>query len=217
MGNPVIIAIDGPAASGKSTVARRVARALNCVFVNSGEMYRAFTWWTLHNNVAPADTAAVIDLLEKTTFNCGREELIGFVEVADRRLTEDEMKSDAVNSNVSAIAAIPEVRARLVEEQRAYARRSDLVMEGRDIGSVVFPDTPHKFFIDASPEIRAARRSAEGIKDSIEARDLADSMRAASPLKVADDAMKIDSSDLSPDEVVDIVVDAIRDRLGSAV
>ncbi|MDF1813283.1 MAG: (d)CMP kinase [Verrucomicrobiales bacterium] len=210
MGKPLIIAIDGPAASGKSTVARRVARALNCVFVNSGEMYRAFTWWTLKNDVDPTDTDAVIRLLNDTSFTCGHEELIGFVEVAGQRLSEEELKNDAVNSSVSAIAAIAEVRARLVAEQRAFANESSLVMEGRDIGTVVFPDTPWKFFIDAAPEIRAARRNAEGIGDSIEARDRADSMRKASPLKVADDAMVIDSSHLDIDEVVDIVVNAIR-------
>ncbi|MDF1752654.1 MAG: (d)CMP kinase [Verrucomicrobiales bacterium] len=210
MGNPLIIAIDGPAASGKSTVARRVARKLECVFVNSGEMYRAFTWWTLHNQVDPNDTVAVVKLLEETQFTCGEEDLVGYVEVQGRRLTEEEMKNDAVNSSVSAIAAIAEVRARLVAEQRAFAAESSLVMEGRDIGTVVFPDTPYKFFIDASPEIRAARRSAEGIEDSIEARDLADSMRTASPLKVATDAMVIDSSFMGVDEVVDLVVDAIQ-------
>lgn len=210
MGNPLIIAIDGPAASGKSTVARRVARKLECVFVNSGEMYRAFTWWTLHNQIDPNDTVAVVKLLEETQFTCGEEDLVGYVEVQGRRLTEEEMKNDAVNSSVSAIAAIAEVRARLVAEQRAFAAESSLVMEGRDIGTVVFPDTPYKFFIDASPEIRAARRSAEGIEDSIEARDLADSMRTASPLKVATDAMVIDSSFMGVDEVVDLVVDAIQ-------
>ncbi len=209
---PLIIAIDGPAASGKSTVARHVAQALNCVFVNSGEMYRAFTWWTLHNQVDPGDTDRVITLLDKTQFTCGQEDMVGFVEIQGHRLSMAEMKNDAVNHSVSAVSAIPEVRARLVAEQRAYAGQSSLVMEGRDIGTVVFPDTPYKFFIDADPQIRAARRLAEGITDSVEARDLADSMRTTSPLKAADDAMVIDSSDLEIDDVVDLVVDAIRWR-----
>jgi len=209
-GSPIIIAIDGPAASGKSTVARRVARVLNCIFVNSGEMYRAFTWWTLENQVDPEDTEAVVALLAETTFSCSREDFVGFVEVQGQRLSLEQMKSDAVNSSVSAIAAIPEVRARLVSEQRAYAGRSSLVMEGRDIGTVVFPDTPYKFFIDAAPEIRAARRSAEGIEDSVEARDLADSMRKSSPLKVAEDATVIDTSNLDADEVVTLVVEAVQ-------
>jgi len=208
--HPLIIAIDGPAASGKSTVAKLVADALNCVFINSGEMYRAFTWWTLHNQVDPGDTGAVIALLDQTRFACGQEDKVGYVEVEGRRLSLEEMKNDAVNSSVSAVSAIPEVRARLVAEQRAYADQSALVMEGRDIGTVVFPDTPYKFFIDAAPHIRAARRLAEGISDSVEARDLADSMRTTSPLKAAADAMVIDSSDMEIDQVVDLVVATIR-------
>lgn len=208
--NGKIIAIDGPAASGKSTVARRVAAALQCVFVNSGEMYRAFTWWVLHNKIDPQDTEAVIKLLNETTFSTGEENLIGTITVQGQRLDDSQLKNDAINGSVSAIAAIPEVRARLVAEQRGYASFETLVMEGRDIGTVVFPDTPYKFFIDAAPEIRAARRSKEGIADSVEARDLADSMRVASPLKVAKDAMVVDSSYLDIDEVVTLVLDAIE-------
>ncbi len=206
---PFVIAIDGPAASGKSTVAKGVARALDCVFVNSGEMYRAFTWWVLENGIDPNNADAVITLLNETSFACGEEEMIGYVEIQGRRLSDEQLKNDAINSSVSAIAAIPEVRERLVEEQRGFARFPALVMEGRDIGTVVFADTPYKFFVDASPEIRAARRSAEGIEDSIEARDLADSMRKASPLKQATDAIRIDTSEMGPDEVVAVVVDSI--------
>ena len=210
----LIIAIDGPAASGKSTVAKRVAKMLNCVFVNSGAMYRAFTFWTLEKGIDPADTAAVIDLLNKTSFTCGEEDHVGTLEIEGRQLTRYELKSNAVNQSVSKISAIPEVRARLVEEQRAYGSRASLVMEGRDIGTVVFPDTPHKFFIDADPEIRAARRLAEGIKDSIVERDQQDSMRKNSPLTVADDALVIDTSDMTIDEVVSCVVGAIQEKRG---
>lgn len=206
----IIVAIDGPAASGKSTVARRVARELGCLFVNSGEMYRAFTWWVLHNDIEPEDRQAVIDLLHDTSFTCGEENKVGTIEVQGRRLSEKELRSDQVNGAVSAVAAIPEVRARLVAEQRSFADDSSVVMEGRDIGSVVFRDTPLKFFIDAAPEIRAQRRNAEGITDSVEDRDIADSLRSASPLTVADDAMVVDSSYLSVEEVVQLVVDAIR-------
>lgn len=208
--NPIIIAIDGPAASGKSTVARRVARALSYLFVNSGEMYRAFTWKVLNSQIDPTDTEKVIDLLHKTDFTCGQEDLVGNIAVDGQFLTDAELKNDAINSSVSAIAAIAEVRAKLVEQQRSYAELNSLVMEGRDIGTVVFPDTQFKFFIDAAPEIRAARRNKEGIEDSIEARDLADSMRTASPLKIASDAMVVDSSYLKADEVVELVLDAIK-------
>lgn len=208
--SPIIIAIDGPAASGKSTVAREVASRLGVLFVNSGEMYRAFTWWVLHNCVDPEDIQGVIDLLNHTSFSRGEDHGVGTVAVQGRRLSESELKSDRVNGNVSAIAAIPEVRRRLVAEQRCFAEQKSLVMEGRDIGTVVFPDTPYKFFIDAAPEIRAARRRMEGIADSVEGRDLADTMRKTSPLKAAEDAMTIDTSHMEIEEVVNLVVEAIE-------
>jgi len=208
--NPIIIAMDGPAASGKSTVARKVAETLDYLFVNSGEMYRAFTWKVLDSQVDPTDSKQVIALLNQTVFTCGQEKNIGTIAVDGRKLTDSELKNDAINSSVSAIAAVPEVRSRLVEQQRSYGDLNSLAMEGRDIGSVVFPDTPYKFFIDASPEIRAARRSKEGITDSIAARDLADSNRKASPLKIPEGAMVIDSSYLPVEDVVELVLEAIE-------
>ena len=207
----IIVAIDGPAASGKSTVAKQVAKAIDLVFVSSGEMYRAFTWHVLEKAVDPGDTAAVIALLEKTTFESGESNGVGTVSVNGRRLSRTEMSAPEVNDSVSAVAAVPEVRERLVAEQRAYAKRRGVVMEGRDIGSVVFPDTPWKFYIDASPEVREQRRRAEGITDSVVERDRKDSSREASPLVVADGAMVVDSSDLSVEEVVARVLEVIRE------
>jgi len=211
---PIIVAIDGPAASGKSTVAKRIAAELGCVFVNSGGMYRAFTWWVLQNGIAPADTAAVLHLLSETDFYCGEENGVGTISVGGTRMTRTEMASTEVNANVSVIASIPEVRERLVAEQRHYAERNGVVMEGRDIGSVVFPGTPYKFYIDASPEVREQRRRSEGITDSIANRDRIDSSRKASPLVIPEDAVIVDSSDLSADEVVETVMASIRERLG---
>jgi cytidylate kinase len=211
---PLIIAIDGPAASGKSTVAKRVAAELGVVFVNSGGMYRAFTWWVLQNGIAPSDTPAVLDLLGKTEFLCGEENGVGTITVGGIPMTRDELASTEVNAGVSVIAAIPEVRERLVAEQRRYASERGVVMEGRDIGSVVFPDTPYKFYIDASPEVREARRRAEGIDDSIAKRDRIDSSRKASPLVIPEDAVVVDSSFLSADQVVAEVMAVIRERMG---
>ena len=208
--SPLIVAIDGPAASGKSTVARKVAAALGLVFVNSGAMYRAFTWWVLENGIDPGDTAAVLGLLKSTGFECGEEDGTGTIAVGGVRMTRNELAASAVNAGVSLIAAIPEVRERHVAEQRRYASSRGVVMEGRDIGSVVFPDTTHKFYIDASPEVREARRRAEGIVDSIAQRDRIDSSRKASPLVIPDDAMVIDSSELGIDEVVGSVLERIR-------
>lgn len=207
---PLIIAIDGPAASGKSTVARQVAAALDCVFVNSGAMYRAFTWWVLENDIDPENTEDVLVLLGTTTFVCGEEDKRGTISIEGSILGADQLSSEAVNKNVSAIAAISEVRERLVAEQRKYAEGNSVVMEGRDIGSVVFPDTPHKFYIDASPEVREQRRRAQGIMDAISERDKKDSNRKASPLVVAKDACVIDSSDMSAADVVQKVLEVIE-------
>ncbi len=206
----LIVAIDGPAASGKSTVAKRLAAELGIVFVSSGAMYRAFTWWVIENDLDPAVTDAVEELLKKTEFKCGSENNIGTVEVAGHLPGRDQLSSEEVNNGVSAIAAIPSVRDRLVAEQRAHALRHGVVMEGRDIGSVVFPDTPHKFYIDASPEVRAQRRRAEGITDSIAERDRKDSSRKTSPLVIPSDATVVDSSFLTVDEVVQKVIERVR-------
>lgn len=206
----LVVAIDGPAASGKSTVAKRVAAELGLVFVNSGAMYRAFTWWVLERGLDPADSKTVAGLLRDTQFDAGEEEGVGTISVDGHLMTTEELKDSRVNEAVSLIAKVPEVRARLVEEQRAYQNGAGVVMEGRDIGSVVFPETPHKFYIDASPEVREQRRRAEGIVDSIAARDRIDSSRKASPLVVPEDATLIDSSHLSADEVVSRVLAQIR-------
>lgn len=209
----LIVAIDGPAASGKSTVARHVAKEMGIVFVSSGGMYRAFTWLVLERGISPSATAEVITLLDATSFEGGEEDGLGTFAVNGRFLSKEELSSTEVNQNVSVVAAIPEVRSRLVNEQRAYAEENGVVMEGRDIGSVVFPDTPCKFYIDASPEVREQRRRAEGITDSIADRDKTDSSRKASPLVIPEEAIVIDSSDLSVEEVVGKVVSEIQARI----
>lgn len=204
-GKGIAIAIDGPAASGKSSVARRVAEELGFVFVNSGAMYRAFAWQVIQSRVDASDADAVLELLGKTQFECGEQEGVGTVLVNGVDPGE-ELTSDSVNSTVSAIATYPEVRERLVAAQRAYRDRSHVVMEGRDIGSVVFADTPYKFYIDASPEVREKRRRDQGIEDSIGERDRQDSTRKASPLVAAEGAIVVDSSDLNLEQVVEQVL-----------
>ena len=205
-----IIAIDGPAASGKSSVAQRVADHLGYLMVNSGEMYRAFTWHVLKEGVQPGDSAAVVDLLGRTEFSFG---------VKDRRSTVaingsepgEELRSEAVNAAVSPVSAIPEVRARLVQEQRRFAELGNLVVEGRDIGTVVFPDARNKFYLDAREEVRARRRGKQGLTDNIRGRDRMDSTRLTAPLRAADDARVIDTSYLTLDEVIATVVRLLRD------
>lgn len=204
-----VIAIDGPAASGKSSVARTLARRLGYLYVNSGAMYRAVTWLAVSNGVLSSDAGRVLGLLDTTSFECavtGKESIILLNGIdPDPHLTDP-----AVNANVSAIAAIPEVRRILVDKQRAFAGQNDLVMEGRDIGSVVFPETPYKFYIDASPEVRAARRAKQGLSDKISERDKVDSTRRTSPLVIAEDAHVIESSYLTIDGVVGEIIGRLK-------
>lgn len=205
----VAIAIDGPAASGKSSVARRVAKELGFVFVSSGLMYRAFAWRAVRAGIDTGNAEEVLALLAKTQFECGEREGVGTV-LVDGEDPGDELTSDPVNSTVSAIAAYPEVREHLLGAQRAYRESGNVVMEGRDIGSTVFADTPYKFYIDASPEVRERRRRAQGIADNIGDRDRQDSNREASPLVAVEDATIVDSTDLDLEEVVGEVVEGLR-------
>jgi cytidylate kinase len=202
----VAIAIDGPAASGKSSVARRIARHFGFLFVNSGAMYRAFTWWVLEHGVDPSRPDAVRELLARTTFDCGVRDGQSTIGIGGREVTESQLHREDVNRAVSAVSALPEVRARLVAEQRRFLDLGSLVMEGRDIGTVVFPESPHKFYLDAAPEIRRLRRSAQGIDDDVLGRDSRDRSRRDSPLRVAADARVIDTSRLGIDDVVRRIV-----------
>lgn len=206
---PTVIAIDGPAASGKSSVARALARRLRWLYVNSGAMYRAVTWLAVTHQVPCDDAPAVIALLGRTDFRCGIKNGESTIQI-DGTDPAPHLTDAAVNANVSAIASIPEVRRLLVEKQRMFAEEHDLVMEGRDIGSVVFPDTPYKFYIDASPEVRAQRRALQGLADNPAARDKVDSSRRASPLVLAEDAHMVDSSKLTIDGVVGEIIGRLK-------
>lgn len=197
-----VIAIDGPAASGKSTVALALARRIGFSYVNSGAMYRAVTWHLLERNVDVSEPAAVAAALERLKILCQLVDQQSHILIDDRDPTSH-LRDDNVNRSVSIVSSIPRVREILVARMREYAKADDIVMEGRDIGSVVFPETPFKFYIDALPEVRVQRRRAEGQSDEIAARDRADSMRAASPLVIAPDAEIIDTSSLAIERVVD--------------
>lgn len=205
-----VIAIDGPAASGKSSVGRLLARKLGCVFVSSGTMYRAATWYVQRSGIAIDDDAAIVACLPRLRMDFLRRENELVVRVNGEE-PGDELTSETVNSGVSYVSRIPEVRELLTAKQRACADTGDLVMEGRDIGSVVFPDTPHKFYLDASEAVRAQRRAAEGVGgDTIAARDRIDSTRKTAPLVVADGAEVIDTSTLDLEEVVAVILQKLQ-------
>ncbi len=209
--NPVV-AIDGPAASGKSSVAREVAKALGFVFVSSGAMYRAFTWEVLRRGANSGDRDAVLSVLGETGFQCATSDGAATILVNGADPGEAAHTGE-VNANVSTVAAYPEVRKALLVEQRGFAHvGTGVVMEGRDIGTVVFPDTPYKFYVDASPEVRQARRRAQGIEDSVLERDKQDSSRETAPLRQAEDAAVIDSSDLTLGEVVGKVLRLLKEK-----
>ncbi|MEI8107719.1 MAG: (d)CMP kinase [Verrucomicrobiota bacterium] len=204
-----VIAIDGPAASGKSSVARALASRFGLIYVNTGAMYRAVTWLAVSRGVSTTNARAVVELLAqtKTQWGIANNESTICIDGID---PTSQLVSEAVNLNVSKVATIPEVRRTLVEHQRAYANGNSLVMEGRDIGSVVFPETPYKFYIDASPEVRALRRAKQGLEDSVTARDQVDSTRKTSPLIIAPNAEVIDSSNLTIDGVIGEIVERLK-------
>ncbi|MDZ4289930.1 MAG: (d)CMP kinase [Prosthecobacter sp.] len=209
---PSVITIDGPAASGKSSVAKRVARRLGWTYVNTGNMYRAMTWAVLQGGVNPEDAAAVRAAAESVVLDSPVTDGQTEISANGHLLTAGDLNSDPVNRAVSFIARVPEVRTRLVNDQRSLVRLGPLVMEGRDIGSVVFPDSPLKFYIDASEEVRAARRHAQGHADQVAERDRMDSTRKTSPLVVPEGAVVIDNSRLTLEQAVESVLALLRER-----
>ena len=204
-----VVAIDGPAASGKSSVARELARRLEFGYLNSGALYRAITWHLLERGVDPRDRAAIARTIGSVRINCRFEANESRIRIDDVDPTHY-LRDDRVNRAVSPVSTVPEVRQIATAEMRRCAEERSLVVEGRDIGSIVFPGTPHKFYIDAAPEVRSRRRAAEGFLDEIAARDRVDSSRRAAPLIVADDAHVIDTSSLTIDEVVDQILAQLR-------
>lgn len=206
----VVIAIDGPAASGKSTVARDLARRLGFLHVNSGLLYRAVTGAVLNAGLDPADAAAVDRLLSRLRLECGRRGGVGTIEVDG--VEPGPLDTPEINAAVSPVSGLPGVRSWLYPLQRRYADLANIVIEGRDIGSAIFPETPYKYFIDASPEVRARRRAAQGLEDSVAERDQQDTSRTHSPLRRAEGALAIDSTDLPVHKVVDLIIADLRTK-----
>lgn len=220
-----VIAIDGPSASGKSTVSRAVARKLECLHVDSGSLYRALAWIFAGKKVPVADANAVSNALREVNMDYYINN--GAVGLSlDGVKPDEELRSMAVNANVSRVAALPAVREWIVKKLREMTKFGDLVMEGRDIGTVVFPDAKFKFYLDALPAERARRRylemersgtqvKYEDVLNSIMKRDSLDSSRPVAPLKIAADAVVIQSTRMSADEVVDLIVSEVqRSRFG---
>jgi len=222
-GRATVVAVDGPSASGKSTISRMLAQRLGFIYVDSGAMYRAVTWKALELGLDVNDTMQVIAMLHriKIHFDVRSHEARMLI---DGFWPGDAIREPRVAEKVSIVAAIPEVRQVLVAHQRSLTRFGDLVMEGRDIGSVVFPYTPHKFYIDANAEERAKRRqkdfeamqiaaSTEGVAQALAQRDKLDSSRAVAPLQIAPGATVVDNSKNTPERTVEIILEQIKRKL----
>ncbi len=204
-----VIAIDGPAASGKSSVARGLARRLGFVYVNSGAIYRAITWHILQKKISPKESERIGGALQTAVITCQLQDNESRI-LIDNVDPGAHLRDDCVNESVAGVSQLPVVRQIVSKKLHENAQSHDLIVEGRDIGSVVFPETPYKFYIDASPEVRLQRRAAQGGRDEIAIRDRVDSSRAVSPLVIAKDAHVIDTSHLTIQQVIDEIVGALE-------
>lgn len=232
-----VIAIDGPSGSGKSSTARGVAQRLGLRYVDTGAMYRAMTWWMLRHGVDPGDAETVAALCDRPVINLDADPGEPGVRVDGTDVSAD-IRGPEVASAVSLVSAVPEVRRRLVTMQRGLVRAAldsgaGVVVEGRDIGTVVLPDADLKVFLVADAQARAMRRAREDAEragysefvdpdtvtmteEHLRARDALDTGRAVSPLRASDDAVLIDGTHLSLDEVINAVVAALGARLGDS-
>ncbi|GGJ10277.1 cytidylate kinase [Alicyclobacillus cellulosilyticus] len=215
------IAIDGPAGAGKSTVAKEVARRLGIVYVDTGAMYRAVAWLALRHGVSPADEQGLIRLLRQHELRFERNGHGMFDVYVDGANITSELRTPEVSAAVSQLSAHPEIRRILTEWQRSFSRSQSVVMDGRDIGTVVMPDAPVKIYLTADIRERARRRadelaakgfsvSVEELLHSLRERDERDTSRACAPLRRPDDAICIDSTDMTVDEVVERILSIVR-------
>jgi cytidylate kinase len=215
--HPIVIAIDGTSASGKSTNAKLVAKALGYVYVDTGAMYRTLAWHCLQKRLDVHDARAVAALCRKwkTSLECVEKNHLRAVHLlVENYFPEKEIRTSEVSAATSVIAAIPKVRDWMKKKQRECIQFGDLVMEGRDIGTNVFPETDYKFYLDAKLEERTARRAADGVHENLAARDLRDSQRASAPLMIALGAKVINNSHMTSEQTSGLILEDLRTRLG---
>jgi len=226
--NKIIIAIDGYSSTGKSTLAKQLAKALNYIYIDTGAMYRAVTYYALQNNLIGEGffkKEQLIRDLDKIKIEFRYDPELGYSAVyLNGKNIEKEIRGMEVSNYVSQIATVPEIREKLVEQQREIGRQKGIVMDGRDIGSVVFPEAELKIFMTASPEVRAQRRFEElknkgekvtyaEVLENVIKRDQIDSSRATSPLIKTDDAIEIDNSHLTRDEQFEKVLKLAENKI----
>jgi cytidylate kinase len=218
-----VIAIDGPSGAGKGSVSRAIARALGCRYVDTGAMYRAVTWLAVQEGLSLDDEAALSALAGRVQLT-----LEGTTVTVEGHDVTSAIRTREIDAAAARVARMPAVRAVLVARQRAYAADGRIVMEGRDIGTIVFPEADVKLYLDASPGERAARRASDPARESsisavslsdvasaLEARDRSDRTRQISPLAMADDAVLVDTTGVPLERVVERVLAIVRERLAA--
>jgi cytidylate kinase len=212
--HPIVIAIDGTSASGKSTNAKLVAKALNFIYVDTGAMYRTLAWYCLEHKIDVQNEKAVAAACRKwkTSLECVTDQVHLKV---DGYYPEKEIRTAEVSAAVPHVAAVPKVREWMKKKQRECIQFGSLVMEGRDIGTNVFPETDFKYYLDAQLEERSRRRAAEGVQENLAARDLRDSQRKAAPLMIALGAKVINNSQMTSEQTSGRIIADIGQRLAA--
>ncbi|MBS33682.1 MAG: cytidylate kinase [Verrucomicrobiales bacterium] len=215
MGDPIVIALDGTSASGKSTNAKLIAKALGYAYVDTGAMYRSLAWHCLEKGVDLDNDKAVASLCRRWKTELRNDN--GHIRLyVNGYFPEKEIRTAETSAAVPTVAAVPGVRKWMKVKQRECIQFGNLVMEGRDIGSNIFPETDFKFYLDASLDERAKRRAADGVDENLAERDKRDSQRAAAPLMIPLGARVINNSEMTAEETSALIIDAVRDRLEAA-